>query len=114
MNVLGVPVTPKGAGYDYDPYDTPGEHAEIFQFRGKVYWDGAFSTYREIHISIRGFYAGLRCGTFEDLPVAPPLWQDEGQYYEGVAAIAYDLKRGSAGFIGSVVVLLLAYMNFKS
>jgi hypothetical protein len=96
-----------------DPYDTPEERAEILTFRGKVLYDGPFSTYREIHIAIRGFYAGLRTGTFEDLPKVPAEWTDEGQYYEGMAAIAYDVKRGQQSALVAVVTVILAYLRLK-
>lgn len=80
--VYGVPVTAKGKpGYDFDDYNTPEEHAEIFVWKGKVIWDGAFSTYREIHISIRALYAGLKAGSLSAVPDCPPLWEDEGQYW---------------------------------
>ena len=96
-------------GVDFDPYDTPEEHAEIFVVRGRVLWDGNLSTYREIHLAIRGIIAGLRCGTYEDLPKCPVLWSDEGQYYEGYGAIFYDLKRGSqGGIIGGIITLAAA------
>lgn len=100
-------------GYETDPYNTPEEHAELIQFRGRVLYDGLFSTWREIHISIRGFYAGLRTGTFENLPECPPLWQDEGQYYESMAAIAYDLKRGQQSAIVAIGTVLLTYLKLK-
>jgi hypothetical protein len=45
------------AGYDSDPYDSAEERKEIFPN-----YHGPFSTFREIHIGIRGFYAGLRAG----------------------------------------------------
>lgn len=95
-------------GVDFDPYDTPSEHAECFLIHGKVIYDGFCSTYREWHICVRGFLDGLRCKTLDDLPKAPILWQDEGQYYETMAAIAYDLKRGSQGAIGTIVAAILA------
>lgn len=101
-------------GVDFDQYDSEEEHAEIFVvpewvpiIGGKCLWNGNLSTYREIHIAIRGFYAGLRCKQDEDLPKCPILWAEEGQYYEGYAAIAYDLKRGSQGaIIGSAVTVI--------
>jgi hypothetical protein len=112
-----IPVTPfitpattreqiTGAGYTTDPYDLPEEKAELIQIGGKILYDGPFSTWREIHIGIRGAYAGLRCKTFEDLPKCPPLWEDEGQYYEGVAAIFYDLKRGGQSAVLTAITLL--------
>jgi len=110
---MGVPVAIRRPGYEYDPYDNPAEHAEILTFRGRVIYDGLFSTWREIHIGIRGAYAGLKTGTFEDLPECPPLWEDEGQYYEGISAIAYDLKRGSQSAIITGAALILAYLNAK-
>jgi len=96
-----------------DPYDTPEEHREIIQIFGRVLYDGPFSTWREIHIGIRGFVSGLRTGTFEDLPKCPPEWEDEGQYYEGVAAIAYDLKRGSQSALLTIAGIGLGYLKLK-
>jgi hypothetical protein len=96
-------------GYDFDPYDTPGERAEGF-FIGKLFGGilakigkvlgiatlddpcGFLSTYREWHISLAGAWAGLRAGTFADIPECPPLWTDEIQYYRGFAAAANVLK----------------------
>ena len=107
-------------GVDFDPHDTPEEHAEIFVvptwfpfWKGKVLWDGNLSTFRELHIATRGAIAGLRCGTYEDLPKAPVLFEDEGQYYEGYAAIFYDLKRGSqGGIIGGIMALAAGLKAF--
>ena len=101
---------PKGTpGHDYDPYDTPGERAEGF-FVGILFGkalgfigrklgiatlddpSGFMSTYREWHISLAGAWAGLRAGTFADIPECPPLWQDEIQYYRGFAAAFNVLK----------------------
>jgi len=107
-------------GENFDQYDTADEHAENFvvpdwfpvkAWRGKVIYDGFCSTYREWHITWRGFFAGLRCGTFEDLPKCPVLWQDEAQYYEAAAAVAYDLKRGSQSAILTGVGLVLTYFG---
>lgn len=103
---------PYGAGrpgYDFDPYDSPGERAEGF-FVGKLFGsalskigqvigiptlndpNGFLSTYREWHISLRGAYDGFRSKTFGDVPECPPLWQDEAQYYEGFAMAFNVLK----------------------
>lgn len=94
-------------GEDYDPYDIPCEHAESFVVNGKVVYDGLWSTSREWHISVRGFYAGLKAKTFEDLPKCPTLWQDEGQYFEACAAVAYDGKRLLTG--GALLGLLVYF-----
>jgi hypothetical protein len=104
-----VQVTITGPGYTEDPYNTSGERAEGFfvgTLFGKVLgWlgkrigiptlddpSGFMSTYREWHISLAGVWAGLRAGTFADIPECPPLWQDEIQYYRGFAAFANVVK----------------------
>jgi hypothetical protein len=92
-----TPVGKGEAGYDYDPYDTPGEKAEGF-FVGKLVNrfvsdpDGFCSTYREWHILWRGAYAGFRGATLGDVPKCPPLWQDEAQYFESAAMVANVVK----------------------
>lgn len=92
-----APVAKGEAGYDFDPYDTPGEHAEGF-FVGKLVNrfvsdpDGFCSTYREWHIMWRGAYAGFRGATLGDVPKCPPLWQDEAQYFESAAMVANVIK----------------------
>jgi hypothetical protein len=110
-------------GVDFDPYDTEAEHRENFvipnwflvaAWRGRVVYDGFCSTYREWHIWVQGFNAGLRTGTWEDLPKCPVLWQDEAQYYETAASLAYDLKRGSQGAIGTIVAAILALKGFNT
>ena len=96
-------------GKDYDPYDTGSERAEGF-FVGVLFGkilsiigakfgiptlddpSGFMSTYREWHISLAGVWAGLRAGTFADIPDCPPLWMDELQYYRGAAAFANVIK----------------------
>ena len=84
-------------GYDYDPYDTPGEKVEGFfvgnligKFTGET--DGFLSTYREWHIFVRGAYAGFRGPTLGAVPECPPLWRDEAQYFEGSAMVTNVLK----------------------
>jgi hypothetical protein len=77
-----------------DPYDTPEERAElgtpaIFAWSGK---DGLFSTWRERHVFLRGFYQGLRLGILEKLPACPAMWNDEGQYWEGGCEIGYAVR----------------------
>ena len=85
------------AGYDFDPYDSPGEKVEGF-FVGQIVNrfvsdpDGFCSTYREWHIMWQGAYAGFRAKTLGDVPKVPPLWQDEGQYYEGAAMLFNIIK----------------------
>jgi hypothetical protein len=84
-------------GYDYDPYDTPGERAEgmfignlLGKFTGET--DGFCSTYREWHIFVRGMYAGFRGPTMGAVPECPPLWRDEAQYFEGAAMATNVIK----------------------
>lgn len=100
--VSGVPVTERRAGYEFDPYDTPGEHAEILTMHDKVMYDGPFSTFREIHISIRATAAGLRVGTLSNVPECPPLWQDEAQYWDGCAMIANVIKCNWPGVLATL------------
>jgi hypothetical protein len=99
------------AGYDYDPYDTLGEHAEILTTpSGVILYDGPFSTYREIHISVRGIAAGLRAGTFSNVPPCPPLWQDEGQYWDGCSMIANVIKCNWPGVLATLTASWI-YIN---
>ncbi len=111
-----------GPGYTEDPYNTPGEKVEGF-FVGKLVgstlgWigrhvgiptlddpSGFLSTYREWHISMAGVWAGLRAGTFADIPECPPLWQDELQYYRGFAAFANVVKCQWPTFIGGITII---------
>lgn len=91
-------IVPSGeAGYDFDPYDSPGEHAEgmfVGEIVNRFVSDpsGFCSTYREWHIMLRGAYAGFRGKTFGDVPKCPPLWQDEAQYFEGAAMVFNVIK----------------------
>lgn len=89
-----------------DPYDSPGERAEIFSN-----YNGLFSTWREIHISIRAVAAGLRAPQLGQVPECPAMWKDEGQYWDGCAMIANVAKiYGSASIatlMGAVVALKL-------
>ena len=80
-------------GYEYDPYNSPGERAEgmfigvlVGKFTGET--DGFCSTYREWHIFVQGLYAGFRAPQLGAVPECPPLWEDESQYFEGAAMIA--------------------------
>jgi hypothetical protein len=92
-----APIGAGEAGYDFDPYDSPGERAEGF-FVGKLVNrfisdpDGFCSTYREWHIMLRGMYAGFKGATLGDVPKCPPLWQDEAQYFESSAMVANVIK----------------------
>jgi len=109
-----------GAGYSFDPYDTPEEHAEcddaitkLFAFTGR---DGTFSTWRERHIGIAGFKAGLKAAALENVPDCPPLWQDECQYFDGVAMLSNVGKIGCyfiAGTLTTLIALVAAYFQLK-
>jgi hypothetical protein len=84
-------------GYDYDPYDSPGEKVEGF-FLGTIIGkltgetDGFISTYREWHIFLQGMYAGFRAPTFGAVPECPPLWGDESQYFNSAAMVCNVIK----------------------
>lgn len=84
-------------GYEYDPYDSPGERAEgmfvgtfIGRFTGET--DGFCSTYREWHIFLAGISAGFKAPTLGQVPDCPPLWQDEAQYFNTPAMVANVVK----------------------
>jgi hypothetical protein len=92
-----VTATTGRPGYDYDPYDSPGERAEgmfigklIGKFTGEA--DGFCSTYREWHIFLAGISAGFKAATLGQVPDCPPLWQDEAQYFNTPAMVANVVK----------------------
>jgi hypothetical protein len=95
-----VPVTTTVTGrpgYEYDPYDSPGERAEgmfigklIGKFTGET--DGFCSTYREWHISLAGISAGFKAPTLGQVPDCPPLWKDDAHYFNTTAMVANVLK----------------------
>jgi hypothetical protein len=89
---------------ELDPYDGPGERKEIFTF-----YSGPFSTWREIHISIRAIAAGLRAGQLAQVPPCPAMWLDEGQYWDGCSMLANVAKiygfASVATLAGAVVAL---------
>ena len=94
-------------GVDFDPLDSEGELAEILTvpewfpypaWRGKVLWDGLWSCYYDIHVSLRAARAGWRTKQDEDVPDCPPLWAHKSHYW-AIADLVYDLKRGSQGAI---------------
>lgn len=93
-----VSAVPAGRpGYDFDPYDSPGERAEgmfIGRMIGKVTGEsgGFCSTYREWHILLAGVSAGFRSPILGQVPECPPLWQDEAQYFNSAAMVANVIK----------------------
>jgi hypothetical protein len=100
-------------GYDYDPYDSPGERAEGF-FIGKLIAkftgepDGFLSTTREWHILLAAIPAGLKAGTLSAVPDCPPLWQDEAQYFNTPAMIANVVKCQWPGVVTVIAGLIAA------
>jgi hypothetical protein len=107
------PVNPTDRnGYEYDSYDSAAEHAEILTvpdwfpikaLRGYVLWDGLWSCYYDIHLSINAARAGARTKQNEDVPDCPPLWAPK-EHYWSIADLTYDLKRGSQGaIIGGII-----------
>jgi hypothetical protein len=108
-------------GVDYDSYDTIGEHAEILtipqwfpiaSLRGRVLWDGLWSCWYDIHLSINAFLAGWRTKQDQDVPNCPPLWEWK-QHYWGIADVAYDIKRGSQGYIIGGLTILIPILRAK-
>jgi hypothetical protein len=100
-------------GYDYDPYDTPGERAEgmfIGKWIGKITGnpDGFCSTHREWHILLAGISAGLKAGTLSQVPDCPPLWMDEMQYFNDPAMIANVVKCQWPGVVTVIGGLIAA------
>lgn len=110
----GIYITSTGRpGYDYDPYDSPGERAEgmfIGRILGKFTGDpdGFCSTYREWHILLAGVSAGLKAGTLSQVPDCPPLWMDEMQYFNTPAMLANVLKCQWPGVVTVVGGILAA------
>ena len=89
-----IPTDPK-PGYNFDPYKYENGEVEDGISLFFVKWTGPgglFSTWRERHIAIAGAWAGLRAGTFADIPECPPLWMDEIQYYRGAAMVFNVIK----------------------
>ena len=93
---------PTGPGYTEDPYNSDGEKVEGFFVGSLVNLalkplglsdpSGFCSTYREWHIMLAAINAGLRAGTFENIPDCPPLWRDEMQYWNMPAMVANIVK----------------------
>lgn len=80
-----------------DPYDTPEEHAETndFIFKTFFFWTGAngtFSTWRERHVFLRGFFSGFKTKLQDKFGEVPEMWADEGQYYEFGQEAGYVLR----------------------
>lgn len=97
-----------------DPYNTPEERAETndFIFNTFFFWTGAggtFSTWRERHIFLRGFYSGFKTKLQDVFSDVPEMWADEGQYYEFGQEAGYVVRNAIifmfAGAVGSEVAL---------
>lgn len=109
-----------GVGYTVDPYDTPEERAEcedaitsLFAFTGK---HGTFSTWRERHISILAFKAGLKAGSLEQVPECPPMFLDEQQYWDGVAMganVGKIVSYSVAATITTILGIITTYLALK-
>jgi len=90
-----------------DPYDIPEERAEANDFIYNTFckWSGScglFSTWRERHITLRGFRSGFGTSLFAKFTDCPKMWEDEGQYYEFGQEVGYVFKVGFQ--IGAVFV----------
>lgn len=86
---------PIKAGYTFDPYKDEGAECDDIishLFEPMTGRGGLFSTWRERHIAIAGASAGFRAGTFSNVPDCPPLWQDEAQYFNGMAMVINVVK----------------------
>lgn len=82
-----------------DPYDIPEERAEAndWFFTKFFAWTGnggAFSSWRERHIFMRGFRNGWGTRLFAKFSECPEMWLDEGQYYEAGQEFGYVFKVG--------------------
>jgi hypothetical protein len=96
-----------------DPYDTPSERDETsdFIFNTFFFWTGAggtFSTWRERHIFLRGFYNGFNTELQGKFSACPTMWEDEAQYYEAGQEAGYLLKAGVIAAAGGSGITLTA------
>lgn len=95
----------------HDPYDTPEEHAETndWIFNTFFFWTGAggtFSTWRERHIFLRGFFNGFNTELQAKFDPIPVIWEDEGQYYEFGQEAGYVVRNALIfAFTGSIATL---------
>jgi len=93
------------AGFTFDPYKDPSQYQVD-------YWPTniPFHNARQRHVGIKAFVEGLRTTMWQNLPECPPLWQDVGHYWDGCAAMGYEVK--SKGFtVAVVVVAAVIYQN---
>lgn len=115
-----TPARTSGAGYSYDPYDSPEERAEgcfvasianiLLGSFGLQDPGGFCSTYREWHVFNAGIWSGLKAKQFADIPDCPPLWEDEIQYYRGGAILSNVAK--IYGFSASAALVgVFGWMN---
>lgn len=97
-----------------DPYDTPDEHAETKDFIFNTFfgWTGAggtFSTWRERHIFLNGFYSGFRTKLQDKFEDIPSMWKNEQQYYQFGQEAGYVIRNAFifalAGSVGTEVAI---------
>lgn len=97
-----------------DPYDTPEEHAEAndWIFNTFFFWTGVggtFSTWRERHIFLRGFFSGFRTKLQDAFQDCPAMWANEAQYYEAGQEAGYVIRNAFifavAGSVGTEVAI---------
>jgi len=90
LGKFGFPLTQQKEtdieGKDFDTYASPDQFTD--------YWPSniPFHNARQRHVGIKAFVKGLRTTMWENLPECPPLWQDVGHYWDGCAAIGYEVK----------------------
>lgn len=104
-----------------DPYDTPSERAECddWIFNKLFFWTGVggtFSTWRERHIFLRGFYNGFNTQLQQKFDPCPEMWEDEAQYYEAGQEAGYIVKNGAiwiptSGAVGATLTYVLTNIN---
>jgi hypothetical protein len=90
------------AGYTFDPYSDACQMANIGD---RTF---LFHNFRQIHVGIDAFYAGLKAPSLKQLPECPPLWQDVVHYWDGMCIIgyfAYLAVPGISGIIGTLLSL---------
>lgn len=116
-----------------DPYDSISERMEgcfVGKLVGKALGllgiflrveglndpNGFCSTYREWHISLRGFHSGFATELGGKFTPVPDMWKDEAQYYEMAQELGYITKTGKAwipltGIASSAVTYVLLNLD---
>ena len=92
------------AGWTFDPYKDP---SQLIDYYSPQY---PFHNARQRHVGIAAFYEGLKTTMWQNLPDCPPYWQDVLHYWDGCAAIGYEVK-SKVFTIFVFGVLVIVYQN---